>query len=144
MKLERKNSIRNNEARDSPNLDKLPDTYKTIPDDVAYYVKTPEIVTKDHEILDVDHKNQQEIINILKQEFSGITPILDSLENLSAAGSLALYSLYEHAWDEVNLKMKIARMTHHKNRREKNMKFTTGWKKNKETNEALTDCSTGY
>jgi hypothetical protein len=33
--------------------------------------------------------------------------------------------------------MNILKMTHHNNRREKNMRFTTGWKKNKETNEAL-------
>ena len=56
--LKRTNPIRNSEAPTPPDLDRLPDIYKTIPDDVAYYIKAPEVITKDHEILDVDHINQ--------------------------------------------------------------------------------------
>jgi len=67
--LKRTNPIRNIEAPEPPDLDKLPEIYKTIPDDVAFYVKTPEVVTKDHDILDVDHINQQEI-DILKWSFA--------------------------------------------------------------------------
>ena len=89
-----------------------------------------------HEILDVDHINQQDI-DVLKQAYCGVSPILEQLDNLSYAGLVSLYLLYEHIWDEVNLKMKFVKMTNYKNRRQKNMKFTTGWKKVKETNEAL-------
>ena len=134
--MKRTNPIIHSDAPAPPNLDRLPEIYKTIPDNIAYFVKTPEVITKDHDILDVDHINQQEI-DILKQAYSGVKPIIDQLEILSAAGLVALFLLYEHTWDQVHLKMNIAKMTHHRNRREKNMKFTARWKKNKETNEAL-------
>ena len=113
--LKRTNPIVNKEAPEPPDLDKLPEIYKTIPDNIAFYVKTPGVITQEHEILDVDHINQQDI-DILKQAYSGVSPILEQLDNLSAAGLVSLYSLYEHIWDEVNLKMKVVRMTNYKNR----------------------------
>jgi hypothetical protein len=129
--LKRTNPILNKEAPEPPDLNKLPEIYKTIPDDVAYFVKTPEAITLEHEIIDVAHINQEEV-DILKQAYSGVKPILDQLDKVSAAGTIALFSLFEYAWDEVALKRNIVRMTHHKIRREKNLKFTTGWKKNLE------------
>ena len=122
--LKRTNPIINREAPEPPDLDKLPDIYKTIPDDVAYFVKTPEAITLDYQILDVAHINQQEV-DILTQAYIGVKPILDQLDKVSAAGIVALFSLFEYALDEVALRKNIVRMTHHKTRREKNLKFTT-------------------
>ena len=113
-------------------VNEAPGIYKTIPDDVAYFVKTPEAITLEHQILDVAHINQEED-DILKQAYIGVKPIMDQLDKVSVAGIVALFSLFEYAWDEVALKKNILRMTHHKSRREKNLKFTTGWKKNMAT-----------
>ena len=74
--LQRANPPVYNDAPAPPVLGKLPEIYKTIPDDITYFVKTPEAILKDHQILDVSHINQQEI-DILKQAYSGIKPILD-------------------------------------------------------------------
>ena len=83
--LERTNSRIVREAPAPPDLNRLPEIYKTIPDDVAYFVKTPEAITMEHQILDVAHINQQEV-DILKQAYSGVKPIMDQLDKVSAAG----------------------------------------------------------
>ena len=68
-----------------PNLDSLPEIYKTIPDDITYFVKTPEVITRNHNIIDVEHINQQEV-DILKHAHSGAQLILDQLDKLSVVG----------------------------------------------------------
>ena len=84
-------------------------------------------------LLKVDSSEQELVINeeidILKQLYAGLKPVFERLESESAAGIIALEAFYEHAWYEMNLKRNAIQIVHHNARKEKHLKFTTGWKK---------------